>query len=179
MSGGSPKAGGMPRCSKEHREPCWQRCSEQDYDRWPLAKKVLDHLLVYETSCLPIIWGKQLLWYSRRRERSSCPWEESWTLRSHPGLLSSPWGWWRIPFGLETKTLTLGFPLWGRPSWRLTRPSRSSSLALGEKDLRPLVVESPKTTIEDPPDTEDPQGCEGTRLGSPTRTWGESGTSYP
>ena len=126
-----------------------------------------------ETSCLPSAWGKRLSW--QRREL---------TLRGHPGLPSSPWGWWRVPFGLETKLLTQGVPLRWRPSRHRTRPSRSSSLALGEKDLHPLVVESPKTTKEDPPDTEDPKGCEGTRLGSPTRTWGETGsivsiTSHP
>ena len=74
------------------------------------------------------------------------------------------------PFGLESKLLTLGFPLQWRPSRRRTRPSRSSSLTLGEKEIRPLVFESPKTTRKDPPDTEDPKGCEVTRLESPTWT---------
>ena len=62
-----------------------------------------------ETSCLPIAWGKRLSWHCRKRERSSCLWEESWTLRGLSALPSSPWVWWRVPFGLESKLLTLGF----------------------------------------------------------------------
>ena len=101
-----------------------------------------------ETSCLPITWGKRLSWHCRQRERSCCLWEESWTLRGLSALPLSPWGWWRVPIGLESKLLILVVPLRWRPSRRRTRPSRSSSLALGEKDLRPLVAESPKTTIK-------------------------------
>ena len=42
-----PRCLGFPRWSKGHWEPCCQQCREQVYDRRPLAKKVLDYLLVY------------------------------------------------------------------------------------------------------------------------------------
>ena len=73
-------------------------------------------------------------------------------------------------FGLESTLLTLGVPPLLHPSRRRNRPSRSSSPALEGKDLLPAVVGSPRTTIEDPPGTEDPKECEGNRLESSTWT---------
>ena len=66
--------------------------------------------------------------------------------------------------------MTLVVPLLLHPSRRRKRPSRSSSPALERKDLLPAVVGSPRTTIEDPPGTEDPKECEGNRLESSTWT---------
>ena len=69
---------------------------------------------------------------------------------------------------MESTLLILVVPLLSRPSRRRKRLIRSSSPALGGKGLLPPSVVSSRTTIEDPPGTEGPMECEGSRLESST-----------